>query len=518
MLETTASPAPAPDHEVVIIGGGFSGIGAAIALTRAHIDDFVVIEEGSGVGGAWHWNTYPGVAVDIPSFSYQFSYEQRSDWSRVYAPGRELKAYAESLVDRYGLSPRIRLNTRVTGAAFDDVRHVWSLSTAGGDTITARHVVGATGVLTQPRPPEIDGLEDFAGTTMHTSRWDHAVDLRGKRVAVIGTGASAVQLIPAIAPEVAALTVFQRTPIWCLPKLDLPLAGPLRAAMRWVPGTRRALRAVSQTLVELTFPIAAHYPDLVPVASHGERLGRRQLRRQVHDPEVRAKLTPSYSLGCKRPSFHNEYLATYNRENVALETTPIARVTPEGVQTSDGVEHPVDVLVLATGFKVFEAGNMPPFPVTGADGADLDEFWAENRFQAYQGVSIPGFPNYFMILGPYAYNGASYFTLIENQMRHIVRCLKHARRQGASRVEVTREANDRFFAEVLGRRDRQVFFQGSCGTANSYYFDVNGDAPFRPASTLEAAWRSARYDLGDYRFDPPGTRRDAPAETIGAAV
>jgi len=500
-VSAAQAPVSAPDHEVAIVGGGFSGIGAAIALSRAGIEDVTLIEQGDGVGGAWHWNTYPGVAVDIPSFSYQYSYEQRADWSRVYAPGQELKAYAESCVERYDLAPRIRLETKITGAAFDDDRHLWKLSTDSGETISARHVIGATGVLTQPKPPGIDGLEDFAGTTLHTARWDHDVDLRGKRVAVIGTGASAVQLIPSIAPEVAHLTVFQRTPIWCLPKPDAPLPPPFRAALRWIPGARWLFRALSQTYVELTFPVAAHYASVVPVAAQSERLGLRHLQ-VVTDPEVRDKLTPRYSLGCKRPSFSNEFLPTFNRDNVALETTSIARITADGVQTSDGVEHPVDVLVLATGFKVFESGNMPPFPVTGADGADLDQFWTDNRFQAYEGVSVPGFPNFFTILGPYGYNGASYFTLIENQMRHIVRCLGHARRQGATRVEVTSEANKRFFEQMLSRRGRQVFFQGSCGSANSYYFDANGDVPFRPSTTIEAAWRSARYDLTDYRFEP----------------
>lgn len=492
-----------PDHEVAVVGGGFSGIGAAIALRRAGFEDLLVIEEGDGVGGAWYWNTYPGIAVDIPSFSYQFSYRQRADWSRVYAPGHELRAYAEDCVDTYGLRERLRLGTRVTSATFDEEHDLWRLGTADGDEITARHVIGATGVLTQPKRPDIPGVEDFAGTTIHTARWDHGIDLWGKRVAVIGTGASAVQVIPAIAPDVAHLTVFQRTPIWCLPKADAPLPGALRTALKWIPGARWATRLASQAYVELTFPIAAHYATTLPFAKHGERVGRAHLRAQVQDPVTREKLTPQYGLGCKRPSFSNEYLATFNRENVVLETTPIEAITPTGVRTADGTEHEIDILVLATGFKVFEDGNMPPYPVTGRDGIDLGAWWAEHRFQAYEGASVPRFPNMFFILGPYGYNGSSYFTLIENQMRHIVRALSHARDRGATRVEVREEANDRYFREMLGRRHRQVFFQGTCSTANSYYFDRHGDVPLRPATTLEALWRSARYDLGDYRF---GTR------------
>ena len=490
-----------PDHEVVIVGAGFSGIGAAIKLDMAGFRDYAVLEEGDGVGGAWHWNTYPGVAVDIPSFSYQFSFETSAEWSRVYAPGSELKAYAEHCVDSYGLRERVRLNTRVVGAGFDDADHLWRLETADGEAITARFVVGATGVFTKPKPPDIPGLEDYAGTVMHTARWDHGQDLRGKRVAVVGTGASAVQVIPSIAPAVDHLTVFQRTPIWCLPKLDGRIPRGLRTLLRKLPATRLPARLASQAFVEATFPLPAHFHGVVPLANVGERVGRDFLRKQVKDRDVRRKLTPRYALGCKRPSFSNEYLATFNRDNVRLETTAIEAITPGGVRTADGTDHPVDVLVLATGFKVFESGNMPPFPIRGREGVDLEEWWDANRFQAYEGVSVPGFPNLFTILGPYGYNGSSYFHLIETQARHIVRCLKRARRTGSTLVEVTPEANERYWKAMLGRRHNQIFFQDGCATANSYYFDRHGDVPFRPATSLETSWRSARFDLDDYRFE-----------------
>jgi cation diffusion facilitator CzcD-associated flavoprotein CzcO len=497
---TARARATQPDVEVAIVGAGFSGIGAAVAVTRAGIDDVLLLEEGDAVGGAWYWNSYPGIQVDIPSFSYQFSFRQRP-WSRVYAPGKELRAYAEHCVDHYGLRSRLRLGTTVTGAEWDGSTHLWHLTTAAGEVIAARHVIGATGVLTKPKLPDIAGLEDFAGTTMHTARWDDEVDLRGKRVALIGTGASAVQVVPSIAPEVQQLTVFQRTPIWCLPKLDGPLPGTLRAALRWVPGAKWATRLASQAYVELTFPVAAHYASVVPVVRATENLAHWHLRRSVHDPVVRDRLTPRYGLGCKRPGFSNEYLATFNRPNVHLETAPIERCTADGVRVAGGERGPFDVLILATGFKVFEPGNMPPFPIRGEGGRDLEAFWDEHRYQAYQGVSVPGFPNLFTILGPYGYNGASYFTLIENQSRHIVRCLERARRVGATRVEVTAEANERYLAQMLGRRHRQIFFQGRCDTANSYYFDSHGDVPFRASTTLEAMWRSARFDLDDYAFD-----------------
>jgi cyclohexanone monooxygenase len=503
-LRDASAQAPGPvDHEVVIVGAGFSGIGVAINLDRAGIHDYLIVETGDAFGGTWQWNTYPGVAVDIPSFSYQFSFEKRTDWSRVYAPGAELRAYAEHCARKYGLHDRTRFGTWVARADFDEDRHAWRLVTATGEELVARHVVDATGVLTHPKRPDIPGVDDFAGVTIHTARWDQEQDLRGRRVAVIGTGASAVQVIPAIAPRVERLTVFQRTPIWCLPKYDPPLSRRVRAVLARVPASLALARLASQTLVELSFPLAAHYHRTLPVARLVERRALAYLDSEVHDPEVRAKLTPRYPLGCKRPSFHNDYLATFNRPNVDLETTPISRIDPAAVVTADGSAHDADVLILATGFKVFETGNMPAYPVAGRDGLDLEAFWSENRHQAYEGVAVPGFPNYFTMFGPYGYNGSSYFNLIETQAHHITRCLREAKRTGATLVEVTREANDRYFAEMLRRRGRQVFWQEGCALANSYYFDRHGDVPLRPVPTFETLWRSRRFDLGDYRFERP---------------
>ncbi|BBY08380.1 flavin-containing monooxygenase [Mycobacterium noviomagense] len=492
---TTATP----DYHTVVVGAGFSGIGTAIKLGKAGLGEYLVIEAGDGVGGTWYWNTYPGIAVDIPSFSYQFSFEQSPHWSRTYAPGHELQAYAEHCVDKYGIRSKIRFNTKVLSAEFDDEQNLWRVQIDPGGEITARFLVSASGVLTVPNLPDIDGVDSFDGITMHTARWDHSQDLTGKRVAVIGTGASAVQVIPEIAPIVKQLTVFQRTPIWCFPKLDVPLPAPARWAMR-VPGGKAVQRLASQAFVEATFPIAAHYFTVFPLAKRMEAAGLAYLRQQVRDPVVREKLTPKYAVGCKRPGFHNGYLATFNRENVRLVTEPIDKITPTGVATRDGETHEVDVLVLATGFKVMDTDSTPTFAVTGSGGRSLAKFWDEHRLQAYEGVSVPGFPNLFSVMGPYGYVGSSYFALIETQTHHIMRCLKQARRLGANRVEVTEEANDRYFAEMMRRRYRQVFWQDSCRQANSYYFDKNGDVPLRPTTTVEAYWRSRRFDLDDYRF------------------
>ncbi|MCX6394919.1 MAG: NAD(P)/FAD-dependent oxidoreductase [Propionibacteriales bacterium] len=493
------SSADLREVEVAIVGAGFSGLGTGIALDRVGLRDWVILEDGDGVGGTWHWNTYPGVAVDIPSFSYQFSFAQRADWSRTYAPGRELKRYAEDCADAYGLRDRIRFSTRVERAAWSAEDNRWILTTAGGAVVRARFLINGSGVLTTPNLPNIPGVESFAGRTLHTARWDHGVDLVGQKVGVIGTGASAVQLVPEIAPQVAALTVFQRTPIWCFPKADVRLSGAARRALRTSAG-RSAGRLLGQAFVEVTFPLAAHFHTRFPLAGRMESVAKAWLSSQVRDPETRAKLTPAYGVGCKRPSFHNGYLATFNRENVHLETEAIDEITPTGIRTRDGVEHPLDVLVLATGFKGVESDNIPTYDLVGESGETLGEFWDRNRAQAYQGVSVPGFPNFFTVFGPYGYNGASYFALIEAQTHHIVRCLTRAREVGADRVEVTAAANDRYFAEMMRRRPTQVFWQDSCSRANSYYFDQHGDVALRRSTTWGAARESRTFDLDDYQF------------------
>lgn len=321
-----------------VVGAGFSGIGAGIALDRAGLGDYTIIEAGDGPGGTWYWNTYPGIAVDIPSFSYQFSFEKSPNWSRTYAPGSELRAYAEHCVDKYGLRSRIRFTTKVLSATFDDADSLYLVELDSGEIVTARFLINACGALITPKMPEIDGVDSFAGVTMHTARWDHTQDLTGKRVAVIGTGASAVQVIPEIAPIVQRLTVFQRTPIWCFPKFDVPLPPIARRLMR-LPGGHAVQRLLSQAYVELTFTLPAQYFTYNPLAKHMAKFGEAYLRKQVRDPQVRAKLTPDYAVGCKRPGFHNSYLATYNRDNVELVTEPIDKITGSGVAFQGGGRH-----------------------------------------------------------------------------------------------------------------------------------------------------------------------------------
>jgi cation diffusion facilitator CzcD-associated flavoprotein CzcO len=348
---------------------------------------------------------------------------------------------------------------------------------------------------------------------MHTAEWDARVPLRGRRVAVIGTGASAVQVVPAIAPLVKHLTVFQRTPIWVFPKRDFAITEAMRRIYRRVPGAFAATGAVTGLPSTVFFRLGTIHARRLPFLQRGaERYAKWHLERQVRDPVLREKLTPRYGFGCKRPVVSNDYLATFNQDHVALVTDSIERVTPRGVVTAGGVHgedlHEVDVLVLATGFKVFELGNTPPYPVHGKNGVELGRFWHEHRYQAYEACTVPEWPNMFLLAGPYGLGGASYLSMVEAAMRHALRVIQAAHRRGATYAAVRRDAHDAYFADVLHRQKSGVFHNGTCTGSNSYYFDDRGDAPaLRPHLGIEMWWRSRRSSLDHYEWRTVGERR-----------
>lgn len=497
-----ASNASSEDFEVVIIGAGFSGIGAAIKLRQAGIDSLVILEQAEDLGGTWRDNTYPGCAVDVASMVYSYSFEPRATWSRIYTPRRELKDYADHCADKYDVRRFIRFGRKVQRAEFDEDTSRWVVHPVDGPPITGRFMVMATGALAQPKLPNIEGLAEFEGKTMHTARWDHEHDLSGRRVAVIGTGASAVQVVPAIVDEVAQLQVYQRTPIWVLPKFDAQIPTWVQHLFAAFPLAQRSVRWSMYGAVEAVMMLAIVYNRQAPWMS---RWLREQclthLERQVPDPALRRSLTPSYAFGCKRPTFSNDYWKSFMRDDVELVTDSIARITPTGIETVDGIRRDVDTLVLSTGFKVLERGNFPAFTVVGCGGLDLEEFWLARRLQAYQGVTVPRFPNMFMMVGPYGLIGTSFFATMEGQGNHMVRCIRHARRQRATRIEVTQAAHDAYFREIQRRQPNTVFFNGNCSESRSYFFDARGDAPLlRPATTVEHHLRHRFFPLRHYVF------------------
>jgi cation diffusion facilitator CzcD-associated flavoprotein CzcO len=373
-------------------------------------------------------------------------------------------------------------------------------------------VVSAIGAFVDPKPVSIEGLDDFEGKLIHSARWDHSYSLAGKRVAIVGTGASAVQIIPMIAPEVAQLDVYQRTPIWVSPKFDPPIPSAVRQLFKRVPLTQKLTFGVASAITEfILINMVVHYERLPFVVRAVERSNRRFVAASVRDPSLRAKLTPDYDFGCKRPSVSNTYLAAFNRMNVSLLTDPIERITAAGVRTVDGTERPVDAIVLATGFYLASSPeNYRTRPVHGRDGFDLAEHYEHNRLKAYESISMPGLPNHFMIFGPYGWTGASWHVLVESASKHIVRVMDECRRRGAAEVEVTREATDRYHEFVIERMSRALWYGSNCATANSYYYDHHGDTPYLRPTSGRAAFKAARtFPIDDYRFTLPAADRIA---------
>ena len=485
-------------YDAVIVGAGFGGMGAAIQLHRLGYDNLLILEREDDLGGTWHVNRYPGLAVDIPSSTYSYSFEPNPYWSRLFAPGAELKRYAEHVADKYGLRASMRFGAVVTGAVWEDSR--WRVSMRDGSSVTGTYLVTATGFLSQPKVPDIDGVGEFRGKVIHTTAWDDDYDLTGKRAAVIGTGATAVQLIPEVAKVVSELTVYQRTPIWVSPKPDYRIPRRLRAAFAAVPLTQRVVRLVGSAVLELMMISGVlHYRNLRIANRIAERWCRTHLFRQVRDPRLRRELTPDYSFGCKRPTFSNTYFPTFTKPHVRLETSRIERIDQTGIVTANG-RVDVDVLLLATGFNLWDV-NFPAIEVIGRDGRNLGEWWRANRFQAYEGVTVPGFPNLLSLNSPYAYSGLSYFTTIECQMKHVDRLFTAMRRRGAKVFEVTQAANDEFLDRMTAKVGDSVFALGQCATANSYYFNQHGEATLlRPTSTVAAHRGAVRFPVADYTY------------------
>ncbi|TSE00736.1 NAD(P)/FAD-dependent oxidoreductase [Skermania sp. ID1734] len=488
-----------PTYQALIVGAGFGGMGAAIELKRLGFENFAILDREDDLGGTWHVNRYPGLAVDIASVTYSYSFEPNPFWSRLFAPGAELKKYADHVADKYDLRRHMRFNAEVDGARWDEEARCWVVTLAGGETLTARFLVTATGYLSQPNTPDIEGIDSFAGKIVHTADWDDSYDATGRRVAIIGTGATAVQLIPELARKAKALTVFQRTPIWVVPKIDAPIPGVVQQLFARIPVTQQAARMVNTSALELMMVSAVlHYRQAKVLNKGAELLARAHMLVQVRDAKLRRKLTPDYDFGCKRPTFSNSYYPALTKRNVQVETHRIERIEPHGIVTTDGRVTEIDTLVLATGFNIWDV-NFPAFEIIGREGRNLGKWWRDNRFQAFEGVAVPYFPNYLTLSSPYSYSGLSYFTTIETQMRHIKRLFGELARRNATTFEVTEDANTEFLDRMTNKLGDSVFYLGSCATSRTYYINQHGEAVIlRPTSTLNAIREAGKFPLEAY--------------------
>jgi cation diffusion facilitator CzcD-associated flavoprotein CzcO len=486
-------------HDVVIVGAGFGGIGAAIQFKRLGFDDIVIVDREDDLGGTWHVNHYPGLAVDVPTTTYSYWFEPNPNWTRLFSTGEEIKQYADDVADKYDVRRHIRFNTTVEGARWDEDAKVWRVALAGGQTLAARYLITATGFLSQPHTPDIPGITTFAGEIIHTAAWNDDYDSENRRVAIIGTGATAVQLIPELAEKVTDLTVYQRTPIWVVPKIDVRFSERAKRLFARFPFTQRAIRAVTDAIYEfMIFTAVLHHRYFRRLNIAASDLAKIHRFASIRDKELRKKLTPDYDFGCKRPTFSNSYYRTFTRPHVHLQTAGIARIEPDGIVANDGTKTVIDTLVLATGFDLWEA-NFPAIEIVGRGGRNLGKWWRDTRFQAYQGVSMPYFPNYLSLASPYAFLGLNFFNTMEYQMRHMARLFDELRRRNGTTFEVTEEANARFLDRMTELLGTSLFTLGDCATSRSYYFNPSGEATLlRPMSTRAAVREASRFPLSDY--------------------
>jgi cation diffusion facilitator CzcD-associated flavoprotein CzcO len=501
-----ASSATLPAHvRVAIVGSGFAGLGMAIKLKEHFgLEDFVVLERRDGVGGTWHDNTYPGCQCDVPSHLYSFSFAPNPDWSRAFSMQPEIEAYLQRCARDFGVAPHVLLDTEVTAMRWDEGRDRWCVETSRG-SLEADVVVSAVGGLSEPSIPDLPGLDRFEGPAFHSAQWNHEHDLTGDRVAVIGTGASAIQLVPRIQPQVAQLKVFQRTAPWIMPHPDHRISGRVRRLFRAFPPLQRAVRDGIYWGRE-AFVLGFMHPKLM---QHGvERIARRHLARQVRDPELRRKLTPRYRLGCKRVLISDDYLPALQRENVELVTDPIAEVRERSIVTRDGTEHAVDTIILGTGFKIMD---MPIAErVRGRGGRLLADVW-DGTPQAHHGITIAGFPNFFMLLGPNTGLGhTSVVFMIEAQIAYVADALRTMQERRVAAVEVRPEAQEASTREVQERLQGTVWNTGGCA---SWYLDAQGrNATIWPGFTWPYKRRTLRFDAESYDLRTPAPKPAPPAQ------
>jgi len=481
--------AESPDTEIAIIGSGFGGLGAAIRLRERGFDDFVIFERASDVGGTWRDNSYPGCACDVQSHLYSFSFAPNPDWSRSYSPQPEIWEYLRRCARDFGVLPHVRFRHEVREAAWDERAQVWRIETSGG-TYTSRVLVLASGALSEPALPALPGIDTFEGVSFHSARWNHEYGLGGKRVAVVGTGASAVQFVPEIQPLVSKLYVFQRTPPWIMPRTDRALRPGERRLFRRLPAAQRAARYALYLFREMFVFGFRH----LPASKLIERIALRHLERSVPDPALRARLTPNYSIGCKRILVSNDYLPALTRPNVELVTCAVAEVRPRSVVGADGVEREVDAIVYGTGFRVTD----PPLAghVRGRERRTLAEVWGGSP-RAHAGTTVAGFPNLFILMGPNTGLGhTSVLIMLEAQTEHLLSALEHMRARCAAAIEPRPEAQAAYVEEIERRMKGTVWTSGGCA---SWYLDRTGrNSALWPDSTWRFRRRVARLDPAEY--------------------
>jgi len=482
--------ATAPHHDVIVVGSGFSGLGMAIFLKKAGRNDFLLLEKADDIGGTWYDNHYPGAACDVPSHMYSYSFEQNPDWTRMYSGQPEILAYMRRCADKYDLRPHVRCGQELLEARWVEAEQRWHLRTGTGDRYTCRVLVSGIGGLSRPALPKVKGLEDFQGEVFHSARWNHDVDLKGKRVAVIGTGASAIQFVPEVAQVAGKLVLFQRTAPWLVPKPDGQLPETLKTAFRKIPGTQTLFRNFIYWQAE-AFGVGFINPKLMaPI----EKLSRFHLERQIKNPELRAKLTPNYTIGCKRVLFTNNYYPALARDNVEVVASGVKEVRANSVIASDGTEHEVDVIICGTGFDV--ADPLGPLEIYDRDGKPVGH---DGSMQAYLGITLKNLPNLFMLLGPNTALGHnSIIFMIESQINYVMQCLEEMDRRQSATIAVKPESVDAYNAKIQDELKKMVWSAGGC---KSWYLNEKGENfTIWPGFTWKYWLKTRKVDFKQMQF------------------
>ena len=477
-------------HKILVIGTGFSGLCMGVKLREMGENDFVLLERADDVGGTWRDNTYPGCACDVPSHLYSFSFEPNPNWSRMYAPQPEIYAYLKGVATKYDLLKHIRFNANLVSARYDDARKLWTVESDDGRVFEADILVSGMGGLSNPATPNLKGLDKFKGATFHSATWDHDYNLVGKRVAVIGSGASAIQFVPNIAPKVDHLYYFQRTPPWVVPKDDRPMSQREQADFSANPWRQSWERTKLYWTMELRFLAFKFKPEWMGLVA---KVAKRKIGQSIKDPVLRAKLTPDYTPGCKRLLISNEYYPALARTNVEVVTEGIREVVPQGVVTQDGRLHEVDTIIFGTGFKVQDP--IPPGTVFGRGGRDLAEVWQHGP-EAHMGIAVAGFPNFFMLMGPNTGLGHnSMVFMIESQAHYIVEALKAMKEHGVKAIDVKPQVQQRFVDGVQDELKRTVW-QSGC---KSWYLNEQGrNTAAWPGFTFAYRLKTRRFKLSQY--------------------
>ncbi|MGY1900521.1 flavin-containing monooxygenase [Nocardia gipuzkoensis] len=475
---------------IIIIGAGFGGLGMALELRRAGLDNFTILERATDLGGVWRENTYPGAACDVPSPLYSWSYEPKSDWPRRFSEQRDIHGYMQGVADKHGLRRFIRFGTEVLDAEFDERTGQWIVRTADGAQLTADILIPAVGQLSRPALPNIPGIDTFTGPAFHSAEWNHDVDLTGKRIACIGTGASAIQYIPRIQPAAAHLTLFQRSAAWVLPKADVQYSPLHHALFKYFPPSRLAERFAIWSFFEV---LALALTDIPGIKAPVIALADRHRAKQIPDAELRAKLTPDYAAGCKRGLFSNEYFPALAQPNVTVETTAIEAITPTGIRTADGVEHEVDVIIYGTGFKGTEF--LAPMNIYGLGGRKLADVWADEGARAYLGLSVPQFPNLFMMYGPNTNVGSgSIIYMLESQARYIRQVVRYLTDR-PGRYLAARATTEQRWDDWLQNRLKDTPWN----FCSSWYRNASGRITNNwPGATVLYRWKTRNFDPADY--------------------